>query len=100
MNNQETIDPQYLRWSFGLLLLALFFAVLTGVVLDAALAPLSLTLQRGIVVVTLIFPAVLGMLIGFLALRQESSQRLLALMSIILNGLFALFYIALLAIAG
>ncbi len=80
--------------------LALFFAVLTGVILDSALASLSLTLQRWIVVVTLILPATLGMIMGMLALRQRSDRWLVALISIILNGLFALFYLALLGIAG
>ena len=100
MKGQEIIYRQYLRWSYGLLLIALIFAILIGVILDAAIAPLSLTLQRCLVVATLILPSALGAVLGFLALRQRDTRWLLALVSVILNGLFALFYLALLAIAG
>ncbi len=90
----------YLRWSYGFLLLELVFVVLIGVILDRTLAAVSLTIQRWIVVVALVLPAALGTVMGILALRHRDGPRWLALIGILINGLLAFFYIALVGIAG
>lgn len=100
MNDRRTNRRRYLLWSYSLLALALISFVITGVILDAALASLPIALQRWIVVLTYIMPAGLGVVMGVLALRQRNSHRLLALGSVILNALFSLFFIILLGIAG
>ena len=100
MNDHKTNRRNYLLWSYSLLALAVISFVITGVILDTAVASLSLALQRWIVGLTYIMPAGFGAVMGVLALRQRSSHRWLALGSVILNGLFSLFFIMLLGIAG
>lgn len=102
--NENQVDNEkprpYLGWSYALLALALASHLLTGVILDSALAPLSLAAQRWLVGLTLILPALLGVLTGILALQQPERRPLLAVTGIILNGAVALFFMALLGIAG
>lgn len=93
-------STRYLGWSFGLLALTLVSFLLTGVILDSFVAQLSLTLQRWLGGLTLVLPALLGALMGILALRQPDRRPLLAILGIILNGIIALFFIAVLSIAG
>lgn len=100
MNEHQPTHRRTIFWSYGLLAVAMVLFILTGVILDSALASLSTAVQRWIVFWALILPAVLGALAGFLALRQKSAHPLLALGGMVLNALFALFFIALLGIAG
>ncbi len=100
MNEHQPDHRRYHLWSYGLLAIAMILFILTGVILDSVLASVSTAVQRWIVFWALILPAILGALAGFLALRQKSTHPLLALGGMVLNTLFALFFIALLGIAG
>lgn len=99
MVNEEK-SRAYLYWSFGLLALTILSFVLSGILLDAALSTLSFTLQRWLIGLTLICPASLGVVMGVLALRQPNRHFFPAILAIILNGCIALFFTALLGIAG
>ena len=90
----------YLALSYGLLAVAFVSFLLTGIILDSLLASLSLTSQRWLIGLTLVLPAALGSFMGILALRQPNRHTVLTIFGIILNGTVALFFIALLGIAG
>jgi hypothetical protein len=90
----------YLLWAYGFLGLTLLSFVVTGVILEGVLSAVSLTIQRGLIGLTLILPAVLGLIMGILELRQPERRPFLAILAIVLNGLIALFFTALLGIAG
>lgn len=91
---------RYLRWSYGALAAEFIIFILTSVILDSVLASAPLALQRWLIVLTLIVPALFGMMMGVLAWRQPDRRLLLAGIAILLNALVALFFIALLGIAG
>lgn len=80
--------------------LAVLLFILTGVILDSSLNRLSLAQQRWVTFLALVLPAVLGMLIGLVALVRPEQRSIRAVIPIILNALFAAFFIAVLAIAG
>jgi hypothetical protein len=86
--------------SYSFLILTLLLFLLTSVSLDSWLAQLSLSAQRWLVFLLLIVPPVLGVLMGLLAVVRQPQRRLAAVGGIILNGLVATFFLALLAIAG
>ena len=103
MNGRETNPKRfsrYLLWAYGFLGVTLFSFLITGVILEGALSAVSLTIQRGLIVLTLILPAALGVIMGILELRQPERRSFLAILAIVLNGLIALFFTALLGIAG
>ena len=80
--------------------MTLLLFVVTSVVGDAALSGLSLSTQRWIILVTLIFPAGLGVLLGIMELRQPHHHVVAASVAILLNALVAIFFLGVLAIAG
>lgn len=103
MSNHESNTQKYsryLRGSYGGLVVALFFFILTSVILDSALASVPMALQRWLIALTLVLPALFGVVMGVLELRQPDRHISLALIAIVLNALVALFFIALLGIAG
>jgi hypothetical protein len=99
MGQQRRAAP-YIVAAYGLLLATILLFILTGVVLDSWLAPLSWTQQRWIVSLTLILPAALGLLASVAALRQRKHPIAIILPALVLNALVALFFIALLAFTG
>jgi hypothetical protein len=74
-----------------LLLLTLFESFLSG---------LSPTAERIISTLLLIVPGLIGVILGGMSLRREELPRWVAILGILLNGLFALFHIFVLAFAG
>lgn len=74
-----------------LLLLTLFESLLSG---------LSLTVERIISALLLIVPGSIGVILGGMSLRREELPRWVAILGILLNGLFALFHIFVLSFAG
>jgi hypothetical protein len=81
---------------FGLSILLLI--VLT--IFDPALAGLSFATQRALTFLLLVLPAGIGIVLGITSLSRKEGQRLLAIASIILNSLFALFHLMIILFAG
>jgi hypothetical protein len=85
----------------SLLLLAL--SILSLVMLTAfesAFMGMSIELERIITFVLLVLPAVAGAALGMLSLRRREGWTGLAITGLVLNTLFALFFLALLSLAG
>jgi len=74
-----------------LLVLTLFESLLSG---------LSLTTERIISAVLLILPGVVGIIFGAMSLRRKELPRWVAILGMLLNGVFVLFHIFLLSFAG
>jgi hypothetical protein len=80
------------------MLSVLFLVLLT--LFEASLAGLSVTTERALTLLLLVAPAVLGIAFGILSLLRKETKPWLAILGLLLNGLFGLFHIALLAFAG
>ena len=74
-----------------LILLTLFEAFLSG---------LSTATERGISLALLVLPGMIGVVYGILGIRHKESKVWTAYLGILLNGLFAFFYIFLISFAG
>ena len=74
-----------------LLLLTLF---------ESALSGLSLTTERIITALLLVLPGVLGIIFGATSLRRKELPRWVAILGLLLNGVFVLFHLFLLSFAG
>jgi len=74
-----------------LLVLTLFESLLSG---------LSLTTERIISAVLLILPGLLGIIFGAMSLRRKELPPSVAILGLLLNGVFVLFHIFLLSFAG
>lgn len=98
MNTQPGTRPSYGLASCAMFLAALAVFILTSTLLDSSLGQLSLTAQRWIGYLTLVLPALVGVILGGLGLRQR--QRALAIVGLVLNTLFALFFTLVLSFAG
>jgi hypothetical protein len=81
---------------FGLSIL--FLPLLT--VFEASLAGLSLTAERAISALLLVLPAVMGAVFGILSITRKEPRTWVAILGVVLNVLFALFFIFLLSFAG
>jgi hypothetical protein len=80
------------------ILSVLFLLLLT--LFEASLAGLSVTTEWALTLLLLVAPAVLGIAFGILSLLRKETKPWLAILGLLLNGLFGLFHIALLAFAG
>jgi len=76
----------------------LFLILLT--VFESSLSALSLTAERAISMLLLVLPAVLGLLFGIRGITGKEPNPWVAILGVLLNGLFALFFIFLLSFAG
>ena len=74
-----------------LLVLTLFESLLSG---------LSLPTERIISAVLLILPGLVGIIFGAMSLRRKELPRWVAILGMLLNGVFVLFHIFLLSFAG
>ena len=81
---------------FGLSLL--FWIVLT--LSENALVGISLQLERVLTFILLVVPALFGAALGVRGVVRRAAPVWLVLLGVILNGLFALFHLLLLAFAG
>ncbi|HEY0606638.1 MAG TPA: hypothetical protein VGD58_27175, partial [Herpetosiphonaceae bacterium] len=63
-----------------------------------SMGQLSLTAQRWIGYLTLVLPALIGVILGVLGLRQR--KKALAIVGLVLNTLFALYFALVLSFAG
>jgi hypothetical protein len=76
----------------------LFLILLT--VFESSLAALSLTAERAISGLLLVLPAVLGLVFGIRSIFAKEPKPWVAILGVLLNALFALFFIFLLSFAG
>ena len=90
--------------SFGMKSIILFVAsVLFLIVLtlfETSLAGLSNTTERFISILLLIVPGVIGVVLGVLGLARKESKTWIAFIGILLNAMFALFHLFVVAFAG
>lgn len=93
-----------MKMGFGAKSLALFaLSVLFLVLLtmfESSLSELSLTAERTLSLLLLVVPALIGVVIGVLGIRRREVQLWMSFLGIVLNALFALFFVFLLSFAG
>ncbi|MBV9790969.1 MAG: hypothetical protein JOZ51_22435 [Chloroflexi bacterium] len=102
MSQQSTAQPnrppRYGLASCAMFLIAVVILIVATTFFDTSLGRLSLTAQRWIGFGTLVLPALVGVILGGLGLRQP--RRALTIVGIILNTLFALYFALVLSFAG
>jgi drug/metabolite transporter (DMT)-like permease len=76
----------------------LFFVLLT--VFESSLSGLSLTAERAISALLLVLPAVIGVVFGIRSITSKEPKPWVAILGVLLNALFALFFIFLLSFTG
>ncbi|MEP6894492.1 MAG: hypothetical protein ABI986_02675 [Chloroflexota bacterium] len=74
-----------------LLLLTLF---------ESSLSSLSITAERVIGLLLLVLPGIVGIIYGMLSIMRKELKRWVAILGILLNGLFALFQLFVISFAG
>ena len=92
--------PPLLRWSLFLFAFAFLVFILTGVVLDSALASVPQAIQRAMIVLLIVVPNTAGAVLAFLALFRKPRKILLTVLALVLNTMSALFYTFLVFMAG
>ena len=81
---------------FGLSIL--FLVLLT--LFESSLSGMSLTAEKAISALLLVLPEVIGVAFGVLSILRKESKSWMAILGVLLNALFALFFIFLLSFAG
>jgi hypothetical protein len=81
---------------FGLSILILIAATLA----ESSLGVMSLTVQRIVTLLGFVLPAGLGCALGVLSWVRKEGHPWLASAGVVLNGLFALFHILIVLLAG
>ena len=87
----------------GISLLLFIIAMILWVLLtvfESALVGMSAGSERLIILLLLILPAGIGAILGIMSLVREEGRTGLAVIGIVLNGVFALFQTAVLLFAG
>ena len=85
--------------SLALFALSVLFLVLLTM-FESSLSELSLTAERTLSLLLLVVPALIGVVIGVLGIRRREVQLWMSFLGIVLNALFALFFVFLLSFAG
>jgi hypothetical protein len=67
---------------------------------ESALVGMSLMMERGITILTLVLPAALGAVLAIISLLRRDGHARWAVAGILLNGFLALFHLMVLAFAG
>jgi len=80
------------------MLSVLFLILLT--LFESFLSGLSTATERDISLALLVLPGMIGVVYGILGIRHKESKVWIAYLGILLNGLFAFFYIFLISFAG
>ena len=75
-------------------------ALLLLSIFESALSGLSISTERIISVLLLVLPGVGGVVFGLLGVAKNEPRRWVAILGILLNGLFAVFMTFVLSIAG
>ena len=89
----------YAKTSLILLGVSILFLV-AMTLFESALAGVSQSLERIITFLTLVLPAGVGTAFAAVSLGRREGKTWMALAALILNGLFALFHLALVLFAG
>jgi len=85
--------------SIAFFVLSILFLVLLTV-FESSLSGLSLMAERVISALLLVLPAVIGLVFGVRSITRKEPKPWVAILGIVLNALFALFFIFLLSFAG
>ena len=85
--------------SLALFALCVLFLVLLTM-FESSLSELSLTVERTLSLLLLVVPALIGVVIGVLGIRRREVRLWMSFLGIVLNALFALFFVFLLSFAG
>jgi len=85
--------------SIALFVLSLLFLVFLTV-FESSLSALSLTAERAISALLLVMPAVIGIVFGIRGITAKEPKPWVAILGVLLNTLFALFFIFLLSFAS
>ncbi len=83
-----------LRFVFSILFLVLITLV------DALFSGLSTTVERIISLLLLVLPGVAGVVYGILSIMRKELRSWVAILGILLNGLFAVFHLFVISFAG
>ena len=94
------MQKQPLKWSYLLFGFAAVAFLITGVLLDSTLASIPNGTQRMITVLLIVLPTLVGTVLGLVALFRKPVRWLLAILAVLLNGLTALFFFAIVSFAG
>ena len=93
-----------MNMSLGAKSLALFAVSVLFLVLltlfESLLSGMSLAAEKTLSALLLVLPAVIGIVLGALGLLRNEASRWMAVLGILLNGLFALFHIFVISFAG
>jgi hypothetical protein len=93
-----------MNMSLGAKSLALFGVSVLFLILitlfESSLSGMSLSAEKILSALLLVVPAVLGIVLGVLSINRKEIIRWMAILGIILNGLFALFQIFVISFAG
>ena len=93
-----------MKMNFGAKSLALFLVSVLFLVLltlfESLLLNRSITGERILSVLLLVAPALIGVVFGFLGVQRRENQLWISVLGILLNALFALYFIFLISFAG
>lgn len=76
----------------------IFLLVLTF--FESSLSGISITMERIISALFLVVPGIIGVILGIMSLAHKESRPWVAILGVLLNGVFALFHIFVLSFAG
>jgi len=93
-----------MKWSFAAASLTLFVVSILFLLLltlfESSLTNMSMTAERLVSAILLVLPGVVGVILGVISLLRKEAKRWMAVLGILLNALFALFFTFVLAFAG
>jgi hypothetical protein len=93
-----------MKWSFAAASLALFVVSILFLFLltlfESSLTNMSVAAERLVSAILLVLPGVIGVILGVMSVLRKEAKRWMALLGILLNALFALFHVVVLAFAG
>jgi len=85
--------------SLALFAISVLFLILITL-FEASLSGMSLTAEKILSALLLVVPALIGTVLGVLAINRKEPNRWMAISGILLNTLFALFQIFVISFAG
>jgi len=85
--------------SLALFAVSVLFLILITL-FEASLSGMSLPAEKLLSALILVVPAVIGIVLGVLAINLKEPNRWMAILGILLNALFALFQIFVISFAG
>ena len=93
-----------MKWSFAAVSLSLFAVSVLSLLLltlfESSLTNMSMAAERLVSAILLVLPGVVGVILGVMSFVRKEAKRWMAVLGILLNALFALFFTFVLAFAG